>query len=121
LVQEEEMQKQLIDLQARITRLENLSQHERPDGVCSVRIGAQAFEPTLVKTGAGFGVRYLLFKLEYTEGYDQVLDDLTAKVVQETFYSENGEVVLRGKTVEIWQDQNDDQFWWAKVEVNAFS
>ncbi|MBI2810443.1 MAG: hypothetical protein HYX67_06405 [Candidatus Melainabacteria bacterium] len=49
------------------------------------------------------------------------MDDLTAKVVQETTYMENGELVLRGRTVEIWQDLNHNEFWWAKVEVDAFS
>lgn len=115
------MQKQLTDLQERIKRLEEQSQQEKPEGVFSLMIGAQTFEPTMYKTGAGFGVRYLLFRLEQNEGYDQVMDDLTAKVVQETTYSENGEIILKGRTVEIWQDLNHNDFWWAKVEVDAFS
>jgi len=114
------MQKELTDLQERITRLEKQSHQEKPEGAFSLWIGAQTFEPTAFNTGAGFGVRYLLFRLEHTEGYDQVMDDLTAKVVQETTYSENGEVVLKGRTVEIWQDLDHNELWWVKVEVDAF-
>ncbi len=118
-------QQSLTDLQRRITLLEDkLTQEkpaqEKPEGVL-LQIGSQKFEPTKFKIGAGFGVRYFFFQLQGDSGYDQVMDDLTARVVQETTYIENGEIAFRGRTVEIWQDLRQAEFWWAKVEVEAFS
>jgi hypothetical protein len=121
LAPETETQKQLTELQQRIKHLEEQSQQEKPEGDFVLQIGSQTFEPNMFKIGAGFGVRYLFFQLQSNNGYDQVMDDLTAKVVQETTYMENGELVLRGRTVEIWQDLRHNEFWWAKVEVDAFS
>lgn len=94
---------------------------EKPEGEFVLQIGSQTFEPSTFKVGAGFGVRYFFFQLLNDSGYDQVMDDLTAKDVQETTYLENGEIVFKGRTVEIWQDFHDSEFWWAKVEVEAFS
>lgn len=97
------------------------SDEEKPEGEYLLHIGSQTFAPNTFKIGAGFGVRYFYFQLKDDSGYDQVMDDLTAKIVQETTYIENGEIAFKGRTVEIWQDLHQVEFWWAKVEVEAFS
>ncbi len=114
-------QKSLTDLQQRIEQLEGKLQQEKPEGDFVLQIGSQTLQPNKFKIGAGFGVRFFFFQVQSDRGYDQVMDDLTAKIVQETTYTENGELVFRGRTVEIWQDLGQSEFWWAKVEVEAFS
>ncbi|MBS1954125.1 MAG: hypothetical protein JST89_08065 [Cyanobacteria bacterium SZAS-4] len=121
LESETDTQKSLIDLQRRITALEEKFQQEKPQGEFALQIGSQTFEPNTIKVGAGSGIRYFFFQLHNDSGYDQVVDDLTTRIAQETTYIENGETVFKGRTVEIWQDLRDADFWWAKVEVEAFT
>jgi hypothetical protein len=94
---------------------------EKPEGEFALHIGSHIFDPDSFKDGAGYGIRYILFRIEgNSENYSIVHDELTVKTEQQTTYVENGEIVFNGRTVEVWQDLYQDNFWWAKVEIDAF-
>jgi hypothetical protein len=121
LATDSETQNKLAAFEKRIQNLELQSSQEKPQGEFELHIGSQRFEPKSFKDGASVGIRYLLFQIQdNADGYSLVHDDLAVKNVLETTYSEDGAVVLKGKTVEVWQDLQHENCWWAKVDIDAF-
>jgi hypothetical protein len=121
LATDSETQKMLEAFEKRIQILELQASQEKPEGEFELHIGSQRFEPKSFKDGASIGIRYLLFKIQdNADGYSLVHDDLAVNNVLDTTYSEDGVVVLNGKTVEVWQDLRQENYWWAKVDIDAF-
>ncbi len=111
--------RKLEELEERLRKLELQSDVQpRAAGTIELNISTFSLQPNSFRDGASVGVRYIAFRMDETDdGYSQLHDDLAAQRELEATYSEDGEMVLRGKTIEVWQESNS---WWAKVAIDAF-